>query len=977
MLGWLEVRRGRDAVELAGQRQRSVLVALLVNAGQVVSVDAIGEAIWGDDQPGAPRNAVQTAVARLRSRLGDDQPIVTRSPGYVLDVGPDELDALRFEALLDQAMRRRDDPAEVCRRLEEGLSLWRGPAYAGFADGIARAEALRLEEQRLVAVEELAAARLALGEASRVLPDLDAEEERHPFRERLVELRMRALAAVDRAPEALDALRSYRRRLVEETGLEPSASIRDLEGRILRGEAQIGVEPPPGRSRTGRGTFEGGGPPAATKHLVGREGEITEIRRALGRHRVVTLTGVGGVGKTHVASEVARAVIDERVREVGWVELASVEDAGAVDHVVAGALGIDLGGGSSPRDSLVRALASRDLLLVLDNAEHLLDAVAPLVGQIQRHCAAVSILVTSRERLAVDGERLIGLAPLETEAGDATGTADAVRLFVDRAAEAGVAIDPDSEPAAAAICRELDGLPLAIELAAARTSALRPADLLTALREGATRAIGQRRGQPDRHRDLQAVVDWSYQLLEEDQRVLFERLGVFAGAFRADDAHAICALEGWTAGETVAGIGVLTERSLVTMASDDPDRIGRFRLLRPLRAFARQRLAERGELAAVQERHTAVITARAERAAGPPLDESGWRWLESTLDDLREVRRRAMADADISTASRLVAAIFRFDYLRRGVELLAWADDILELDGAERDPRAPEVHAAAAVAAWRRGDLPAARRLAERGIKHGRSVDDPGVRLAYEALGDVCTFEGRLSDAREAFEEEIRLARLAGDPDAEALGLASVALVSSYGGDVEVALQRAGEASRAAVPAGEPTRTFVRYAQGECLADRDPMRAIEILDEAAGRARACHAWFADGVARLTSASLRARHGEPAAALPAFRDLILHWRRSGSWVQQWTTLRNLAELCVRLGADEPAVTIASAARARSETASVFGSESERLHEAMASARERLGSGRFEVARSRGRSMTPHEVVELALATAEELASSPTN
>lgn len=335
VLGSLEVHRGQRPVVIGSSSQRTILAALLAEAGKVVPVDALADALWGEQQPADPRNAIQTYVARLRETLGRDAPIITRSPGYVLDVEPHQVDALRFEQLLTEAQRRRAQPATVRDLLDEALGLWHGPAYAEFADGVARAEALRLPERRLVALEERAAARLSLGEAADLVGELDALVAQHPLRERFVALHMRALTTVDRRAEALAAFRAYRERLADETGLEPSAAIRDLEGEILRGEA---AEPAPARSMSAaedRLRVVAAVPSTPTS-LVGRAAEIADVRALLGRERLVTLTGPGGVGKTRVAAEVARAIGHDD-GEVVWIELAPVGDPAAVDHLVAAA----------------------------------------------------------------------------------------------------------------------------------------------------------------------------------------------------------------------------------------------------------------------------------------------------------------------------------------------------------------------------------------------------------------------------------------------------------------------------------------------------------------------------------------------------------------------------------------------------------------------------------------------------------------
>ncbi len=966
VLGWLEIRRQGASVDLSGARARNLLVALLVHAGRVVAVDRLADVLWGDDPPGDARNAVQTAVARLRDRLGAPDLVVTRSPGYLIDVGPDELDALRFDALVEEAARQRAEPATQRRLLVDALGLWRGPAYAGFADGVARSEALRLEERRMSAIEQLAEARLRLGETDAVVADLEAETVRVPLRERLVELRMEALARSDRASDALAVHRAYRQRLVDETGLEPSPSVQELEGRILRGELARAVGSS-GRPQRLSSAGAAGEPvlPAVSTSLIGRGEEEERAHRALADGRVVTITGLGGVGKSRLAAEIAKSIHRRRQREVAWVELAAVDDPGAVAHVVAAATGVDLDGLEAAEVELIAGLTGRDLLLVVDNAEHLIDRVADLVADLAQHCPAVDVLVTSRERLAVPAEQVLPLAPLATTPDPGERLSPAVELFRDRAARAGVRLGPDDEAVVAEICRELDGLPLAIELAGARTAALSPLRLLTVLRSYGARSLGSRRGGRDRHRDLWAVVDWSYQLLDEDERILFEGLGVFAGSFSVEAAHAVCAPDGWTGSTTALHLATLVESSLVSRADHGvAGAADRYRLLRPLREQAQQRAADRGALPGLVRRYVAHVVAEVEQAAGPPLRTVGARRIHEALDDVREVGRRSREVDDLETLGRLITVLFRFEYLRRGVEFLGWADELVGRGHPPASPYGPQLHAAAAVAAWRGGDLRRAEEVARVGIGLGRDRDDPARRLAFEALGDVATFDGRLADAAGHFAEAVRLARIGDDPDTEALGLASLALVRAYGGDVEAARLRIEEAA-AVETAGEGVGAFVRYARGECLADEDPERATVLVDEAAELARSAGAWFVDGVARVTSASLRARHGDPFEALPVFAELVGHWRRSGSWPQQWTTLRNLAELLVRIGADEAAVAMASAVRVQQGDGSVFGTESERLDRAMSTARRRLGSDRFRSARDRGAAMSRQQVVDAAL------------
>jgi predicted ATPase/DNA-binding SARP family transcriptional activator len=1001
VLGALELRRDGAVVPLRSTRQRALLARLLLGAGRVVPLDEIVAALWGDEPSADPRNAVQTYVARLRVVLAEQVPLITREPGYLLDVGPDEVDALRFEELLDQARRLKGQPAAARERLDGALGLWRGPAYAEFAEGFARSEALRLAERRLVALEHRAACRLELGEAAEVAGELEALAGEQPWRERFVELRMRALAALGRDGEALAAYRAYRERLAEEAGLDPSDALAEFEGAILRGEladADDGGGPVVSRPRRPAAAHPAAEPvpaPRTTDPLVGRDEEVAAARAAVQAHRLVTLTGPGGVGKTRIAAEVAietgpASAGDAPAAwdEVAWVELSALAKADAVPHAVAAAAGVDLPQGRPATDeavgrttdasshgmvgALVDALVGRRLLVVLDNAEHLLGVAAPLAQALTHHAAPVRTLVTSRERLAIDGEHVQPVSPLPTVADDDAEPPAAVRLFAERAAAAGADVHAEL-PLVEAICRELEGLPLAIELAAARAGAVWLAELQAALAEDASAVVGVRRGQPARHRDLWAVVDWSYRLLDAPLQRLFERFSAFADAVGVDEAHAVCAPGGQERTDTLTQLAELTERSLLVRAGG-PGGDARYRMLRPVRGFARQRLADRGERAEIEERHAALLTDRAERAVGPPLTDEGRRWVEASLNDLRAVRNRALLTGDVERLGRLVAALYWFDYWRPGTELLGWADDALAMDGVEALPTAPHVHAAAATVAWMAGDLERARRLAEQGTSLASDRDDAGRIRALEAAGDVAIFEGRLVDAEAAATEVVRLARHQQDPDAETNGLAAVAITRAYTGRPAEAADAADDAARAAARAGPAVHAFARYAQGECRAESDPDTALAHVQEAARLAADCGAWFVEGVARVTAASLRARHGDPAEAAASYAALLRHWRRSGNWTQQWTTLRNVAELLARREVDEAAVVIAAAAETDPSAAPTFGAESDRLDQVLAAARQRLGNERSGAAHRRGRQLRPHDVVDLALTAVEGLSGS---
>lgn len=480
--------------------------------------------------------------------------------------------------------------------------------------------------------------------------------------------------------------------------------------------------------------------------------------------------------------------------------------------------------------------------------------------------------------------------------------------------------------------------------------------------------MGSRRGSDPRHRDLRAVVNWSYQLLGRSERQLFDQLSVFAGAFTPTEAHVVCTSEDPPVGETATRLAMLAERSMLVGPSVDS---GEYRMLRTMRRVARERLADRGETEATAERHATAFTEQAERvsAARCSFSDEGLSWLEARLDDLREAHRWARTTGRIDLVARLSAALYRFAYWRLNAEVMEWAAQAIPLSGLDEHPAAPQLYASAAVAAWMRGDLDEADRLARRGTQLGAGPDDPAGTYAYEALGDVATFQGRLTDAERAFREQGRLAQRSGDIDSMVMGLSSVAFTLVYRG-VDEAVTTADRAAVLAEQASAPARAFARYVQSECLAETDPSRALELVDEAVEIARSAGATFIEGVARVTAASLRARHGEVQQTLPDFADLLRHWRRTGNWTQQWTTLRNLAEALIRLEADRPAVTILAAAATSDTATRPYGPEAARLEEARTIARQRLGGDIYDVTWKQGTDMSGAQVVESALTTVDE-------
>jgi predicted ATPase/DNA-binding SARP family transcriptional activator len=684
-------------VRVPERKVRALLADLLVHEGRPVAVERLVEHLWGGQEPGNPLNTLQTKVSQLRrtlERAGGLDLVVRQPPGYQLRLESGALDVHRFRMLTAQA-REASDAGERVAFLTDALALWRGPALADVRDEpFALAAAERLEEERLVAEEERAEALLALGgaELGPLVAELGQLVARHPLRERLRGLHMRALYRTGRQGEALAGFADLRSALVADLGLEPGPEITALQRAILAQEPSL--QAPRARPRHSIA--------APLTELVGREDIVARVREQLRAARLVTLTGPGGVGKTRLAVAVARQHPDACLVELAGLDRqVCPEDECPAEHWVAAAVSAALG----LRDSgdlvqrIGEALAGSRLLLVLDNCEQVVDAVAAIAGKLLRAVPGLRILATSREPLGVAGEVLHEVPPLElpTGAGDLTSVraSSAVQLFAARAAAAapGFALDATTAPAVAAICRRLDGLPLALELAAGRVRALGVDELLARLDDRFALLAGGRRDAPDRQRTLRAVIDWSWELLTPGEQVVLRRLAVHADGCDLEAAEAICAGDGVRREEVLDLLARLVDRSLVV--SQAP----RFRLLESVAAYGLERMAEAGELERVRQRHSAHYLALAERAE-PELRGADQRLFMERLDaeaaNLRAAVDHLVQQADgAEQALRLVQALCWHWFLRGRT-----GEAVLSLRAALAVPGAAPAGARAQAAAW-------------------------------------------------------------------------------------------------------------------------------------------------------------------------------------------------------------------------------------------------------------------------------------
>ena len=637
VLGPVELLVDGHTRPLPASGERELLGLLALAVGRVVSVPALIDALWGEQLPANPGNALQVRVSKLRRALtaaGLGDLLLTRPPGYLLDVDPLSVDALRFADLVAAARAAAGtDPETAAGRYREALALWRGTPLAEFADTRwAAPEVARLTHLQLAAQVELIDLELAAGRHPALLSELEALTAAHPLHEPLHRRFMLALYRAGRQADALAAYQHAREVLDAELGLTPGAELRGLQEAILRQDPNL--QPPartaatPAEARPSPTEPARRLPPRLTSFL-GRGADLHRVTELLGTARLVTITGPGGVGKTSLALEAARAAADRFRDGVALVRLGGVTDPVQVPQAVLAALAIRDVATATAEDQLLGHLRNRAVLLVLDNCEHLADACALLAEQLLESCPRVRLLATSREPLAARGEVQSAVEPLPVppqtaDAAELTGTAS-VRLFLDRAS--GVLphfqLSEENRSAVADICRHLDGMPLAIELAAARVAAL-PLDEL-ARRMGDRFALlttGPRTAEA-RQRTLRATVDWSYQLLTDPERVLLRRLSVFRGGWTLDAVQAVAGGEPLNPAALVDLLGRLVERSLVVVDRTD----ARYHLLETIREYADERLAESGEADRIARAHAGYLIAVAEQAETELRGDGQARWL--------------------------------------------------------------------------------------------------------------------------------------------------------------------------------------------------------------------------------------------------------------------------------------------------------------------------------------------------------------
>lgn len=713
-------------VPLPGAAERALLVLLLLSAERVVPATVLVDRLWSESTlPADPVNALQIRVSKLRRALrAVDPDLISREgTGYRINIDPTAVDAEEFVVRLRQvraAIKGGVVSAEDLDSYDAALALWHGDALADFREEQwALAEAARLGELRLAALSERAQVALALGQHREVVADLEPVVANDPTLEALAAQLMTALYRSGRQADALEVYARTRTVLDDTLGLEPSTSLRSLHERVLRQDPSLGGDGDapgltpapvmaPARQRAGRaaqapGVLSGRTP----KPLIGRDDQLDALSAMLTDQRLVTLVGPGGAGKTTLAlAAAANAAVGFSHGAVG-VRLAPVSSPEQVPVAFADALGVPLDGGAADRDiqnRLTRFLASRNVLLLVDNCEHVVDAAASVVESLLDGCPDVTVLATSREALAVPAELQLLVGPLETApegvGADRVLTYPASQLFVERArmVRPGLMLDDVDRQAVGRITRALDGLPLALELAAARIASLSPTEIAQRLDRRFALLTGGSRTAESRQQTLRATVDWSYALLEPAEQAVFDRLSVFRGGWTLTAAEAVVADEGMAYGAVMDTIARLVERSLVVV---NPGRTTRYRMLETLREYATDRLAERGEQHTLAQRH-AEYFARFATDAEMDLRGHGQREALRRLRAEQPNLRAALAwlsspRGDVDAALSMAGALGLFWHLGRHLEGRETLAQLLEAPASSDASRARALQAVSIV----------------------------------------------------------------------------------------------------------------------------------------------------------------------------------------------------------------------------------------------------------------------------------------
>jgi predicted ATPase/DNA-binding SARP family transcriptional activator len=987
ILGPVEVWEGGRSLPLGGAKQRALLAILITQANQVVAADRLIALIWPGEPPDTAAHSLQVYVSELRKvlepkhRAGTPYAVLmSQAPGYLIRVEGDGLDLNRFQRMVDKARQSMSNgaPEAASEEFREALGIWRGPALADLAaQPFALSVAVRLNEAKLRALEDRIDADLALGRHADLVGELDSLVGQHPLRERFSRQLMLALYRSGRQAEASDVYQHVRERLVEELGMEPGAELQQMLKAILNQDAAIDLAP-----KTSATSQRLHNLPKQLTSFVGRENEIEEVSALLVSSRLVTLTGAGGVGKTRLAIEVATQVADDYAGGVWLVELAPLNDGSLVPQTIMSAMGLREQPGRAAVETLIDYLVNRKALLLLDNCEHLVQAAAEAAEGLVKACPEVRVLATSRELLRASGE--VGWRVPSLRAPD-TGhrppaaelrAFESVELFCDRAASAlgSFTLTELNAMPVVAICNHLDGIPLAIELAAARLRLLSLEQVTDRLEDRLHLLTAGARTANPRQRTLRATIEWSYDLLDEPEQLLFERLSIFAGAFSLAAVEAIVPSSS-IAADVVDLLGRLVDKSLVgvEMYDDEPA----YRVLETLREFGRERLAVRGELEEMRRRHAHYYATIAEAARTALLGEAQAltvRTLLAAVDNLRAAltwAKQADPELGLKAATGLVsfwAARGLYSEGREWMELFLGA------------PAQPALRVIAFNAAGRlaqaQGDFAAARQKIEHAYRVAREAgDDFGAARTLNNLGTLAHDQGDLSTARRHYELSLEGMREKGTPYLIGSVLCNL-------GELFLSMEQGAQA----IPLLEEAvalKQLARDWKGLAMARQGLARALmaegdlEASQRVAAESLQGHHELDDpsGVALSLQVLgyLALRRGEQNQAGQSFAESLSISRDLGLKPAVAAGLEAFATLAVGQGDPKRALTLAAAATALREAMAGPLDPADRRHmeEVVETARNALSAVEADSAWSTGQVLSSDAAIGKALSVREEL------
>ncbi len=868
ILGPLEVLRDGEIVTPAAPKQRALLIRLLLQPNEVISAERLVADLWGEDAPAKAVGTLQFHVSKLRSALepgrakGKEPTILlTRKPGYLLAAQPEDIDLARFESLM--ATAREAEPAEAADLYRQALALHRGPPLVDVTyEAFAQADIQRITEEAQVALEHRIDADLADGRAVELLPELEGLVAEHPLREGLWAQYMTSLYQAGRQAEALRAYREAERVLGEELGIEPGPALRALEEQILLQDPGLGAAPPRQLARPGN-------LPAQPSTFVGRRDERVTVDRLVHETRLLTLVGAGGTGKTRLALHAAEDL--DEFGEAWLIKLGPISDPELVAHTAATALGVT-DRSDDPLEATVEALRAKHALAIVDNCEHVLEGAARFVAALLERCPSLTIIATSREPLGTAGETTYGVPPLRLDTAD--GESEAARLFRERAGAARPDLDELPTATVEEICRSLDGIPLAIELAAAKLRVMSLDEIHARLDDRLRLLTGGNRAALPHQQTLAATIEWSYDLLTEAQQDLFSRLAVFRGGWESDAATAIAGRNP----EVLDHLGALIDKSLV-VAETPASGPSRYWMLETLRQFALEHLSDADAARRAHATYMAELVEEAERQLRGPEEVDWMDRLDRETDNIRAAVAWALQKSP-EDALRIVGPLKLFIMAREhvGNEAVAWLDHALAAaPEADLAVRARALSTAGGLA-WASGRLDQAETYHTAALEAARELDDREQEFrALNDLGLVALDRNEHRVARRHFEQSLEVARHQDDP-----------------GQVASALTRLGQA-----------------------ASRDRQRSI--LEEALAMHR--HVGRSSGVAQvlLQLGWLDLAEASPEAAASKFTASETEWRRIRQDIAASVAMCGRADALTDLGDMEGAEAVLTEAQHMAEWA----------------------------------------------------------